>query len=419
MHNTLNITILCKVVDNYGDIGFVYRLSRALTALDGDLKLRLVTDNLASFSQLAPAIKPDVPVQRYGEWTVYDWNAYETAYRDFTANPPRVILECFQCGRPGWLERLLFDSGMTDTVHIINIEYLTAEPYADDFHCLQSLTRSARVQKVNFMPGFTEKTGGLILDEPFMHYLSAKSSAVKALAAFVPDIVLHADSAAPAACSGPEEFRVLVFSYERDFTPVVRALSRFQAVRRTIRSSGKGDRLTDDAAGSGFTVHVFAAAGLSLQPFLNAWEREGRPFPVTRLPFLPQTVWDALFCVMSFSFVRGEDSLSRACLAGIPFVWYAYPQNEEYQLVKVQALLDRMKPFFSGEDFEVLNRYWLHYNTTADNGNVSGGGEEDLYELFRMYDTLYSGFEGFAAAVKNNGDLAEHLLLYMQQLKYY
>ena len=51
------------------------------------------------------------------------------------------------------------------------LDYLTAEPYAETFLCLKSLSRSARVQKVNFMPGFTPKTGGLILDRQFLKSL--------------------------------------------------------------------------------------------------------------------------------------------------------------------------------------------------------------------------------------------------------
>ena len=88
---------------------------------------------------------------------VYDWNAAEFCHEAFSADDGAfmpVILECFQCGRPDWMERILFEEKLERTVHIIMIDYLTAEKYAEDFHCLQSLTRSAKVQKVNFMPGF-------------------------------------------------------------------------------------------------------------------------------------------------------------------------------------------------------------------------------------------------------------------------
>ena len=47
----VTVDILCKVVDNYGDIGVVYRLAKALSALDPALKIRLSVDNLAALDR--------------------------------------------------------------------------------------------------------------------------------------------------------------------------------------------------------------------------------------------------------------------------------------------------------------------------------------------------------------------------------
>ncbi|MEE0877483.1 MAG: elongation factor P maturation arginine rhamnosyltransferase EarP, partial [Fibrobacteraceae bacterium] len=199
--NNLDITILCKVVDNFGDIGVVYRLARSLTDLFkgeslppgctslqptpssgttsvfpqrpfSSLSLRIIVDNLKSFSLLEPGINPDLDYQEKNGWQIFQWDAEQLCFDTFSKEPPHVILECFQCGRPDWLEKLLFDVKIPNIADIIMIDYLTAEEYADTFHKLMSLTRSARVKKVNFMPGFTAKTGGLILDEPFMKALS-------------------------------------------------------------------------------------------------------------------------------------------------------------------------------------------------------------------------------------------------------
>ena len=172
---TLDITILCKVVDNFGDIGFVYRLARSLSDLCPNLKLRIVADNLKSFSLLCPEIDPLKDDQNANGWQIFNWNAEKTCLETFRKNPPKIILECFQCGRPEWLETLLFTEKIPNVAHIIMIDYLTAEPYAETFHKLKSLTRSAKVQKVNFMPGFTKKTGGLILDKPFLDPLKNRT----------------------------------------------------------------------------------------------------------------------------------------------------------------------------------------------------------------------------------------------------
>ena len=70
----MRITLLCKVVDNYGDIGFVYRLSRNLAERNPALEITLVVSNLESFSAMAPGIK-NVPVQKFRGWDILDWNA--------------------------------------------------------------------------------------------------------------------------------------------------------------------------------------------------------------------------------------------------------------------------------------------------------------------------------------------------------
>ena len=53
-----NITILCDVIDNFGDIGVAYRLAKSLTELDPALKLTLVCSNLESFASMNPEVDP-------------------------------------------------------------------------------------------------------------------------------------------------------------------------------------------------------------------------------------------------------------------------------------------------------------------------------------------------------------------------
>ncbi|MCF0243026.1 MAG: elongation factor P maturation arginine rhamnosyltransferase EarP, partial [Treponema sp.] len=168
----LDITILAKVVDNFGDIGVTWRLARNLNycakrnSENYSLNIRLITDNLVSFNKINSKINPLLPFQECEEIKIYDWGNYEFCYNSFTKNTPDLILECFQCGNPDWLEKILFEDRVEDhPVNIIMIDYLSAEPWVSDFHCLKSLTRTASVPKVNFMPGFAKKTGGLLINE--------------------------------------------------------------------------------------------------------------------------------------------------------------------------------------------------------------------------------------------------------------
>ncbi|MBQ1629793.1 MAG: elongation factor P maturation arginine rhamnosyltransferase EarP [Treponema sp.] len=431
MDSVLDITLLCKVVDNFGDIGVVYRLARALTDISkggeslplvgtslpptpsaGDdsspatppkLNLRIIADNLESFRLLCPQIDPAKEEQTVNGWQIYNWNAGTTCLNAFRKKQPRIIIECFQCGRPDWLETLLFTEKVPDVVHIIMLDYLTAEDYAETFHKLKSLTRSARVQKVNFMPGFTQKTSGLILDKPFMESLNARGCRIdsKSIAAGV-----HAEctnGGSPSAES-KESFNAVFFSYPRDWTPAVRALQKFNK---------------EKANGA---LNVLLARGAGYESFLNAYTKcadskvsAGKQlFTLTELNFLPQTEWDSLLTRTPLLFIRGEDSLSRACLCGVPFVWHAYPQTEEYQLVKVQALLERMRPHFAPQDFEHVERCWQIYNTT----NASARDLEDsLYGFLRAYSDLKLGFADFSASLLKNGDLATHLLEFIEESK--
>ena len=179
----VTVDILCKVVDNYGDIGVVYRLAKALSALDPALKIRLSVDNLAAFKALEPAVDAEAEAQSLHGWELLRWGA---AWPGFRSDPPRLVLECFACGRPDPLEEALFAPDREDVRHIVNIEYLSAEAYADELHLMPSATRSPLVKKHIFMPGFTPGTGGLIVDPDFKRAMEvwgeAKAAGREALA---------------------------------------------------------------------------------------------------------------------------------------------------------------------------------------------------------------------------------------------
>lgn len=455
---TDNITLLCKVVDNFGDIGVVWRLARAISDLDSagfseaesydktddtdkastafKACRRLVVDDLTSFKNLVPSVSLDAPVQQVGGWTVLRSDAAEECRASFLETPPLVILECFACGRPDWLEHMLFDEGFPHTVQIINLEYLTAEPYADEFHKLMSLTRKKSVQKVNFMPGFTPQTGGLILDDAFMCSLTS-AQALKA------DTVLSADGAiesksakktddASKKAGGEKDgdaFTAVIFAYERDFSTVARAIDRFARERSAaikgsvlVRSAaGKSARPFADAAAQFADAaaaikadKAFVSSSGSEKARLSSHaEKAPLSFRLEQLPFMTQLEWDAMLCSSDFLFIRGEDSLSRACLSGHPFVWHAYPQSEDYQLVKVQALLDRMEPFFSHEDYQLIRDYWRWYNNDDMPGYDS---EEALYQILMRYEEMAVSFGNFSKMLIKNGNLAAHLMTFIREI---
>lgn len=386
------IDIICKVVDNYGDIGFVYRLAKALSAADSRLGIRLHVDDLGAFRSLRPEVDPDKDVQELMGWTLLSW---DSAWEGLAEAPPSFVLECFGCGRPDRLESLLFDASRGDSRWVLNIEHLSAEPWVEDFHRLPSLTRSSLVKKAFFMPGFTSKTGGLVIDPDFRAarkaWLGGQSPTLEGQS---PRLALAARAGLALDPELANRFWVTVFSYEHAYGPIVRDLAVFN-----------GD----------CPLLVLLAPGRSHASFREAYDAAGRPFPLADLPFLPQETWDEVLLASDFLIVRGEESLARAVLAGRPFLWHAYLQRDRHHLVKVQALLDLIEPFFAPTSFEELRRVTLAFNDRLADSSEAGGAEE-LLPLLRYLPALEPGFRAFSDSVFALGDLGLHLLTYIREI---
>jgi len=420
----MTVDILCRVVDNLGDIGFVYRLARALSELPDAPDLRLIVDDLSVFAALCPEIRADSGLQTVNGFLVARWDdPGDGAVRLFQDQRPRMVLECYACGRPDWFEAILFDAADPFPRTIINLEYLTAESWAADFHKLASFTRSPLVRKAMFMPGFRSGTGGLLQDTSFCGLLEACSSHESRLTVrrtLCRELGWQAALPPEAAA-----FWVLVFSYEHDFSSIVGDLAVFHAERPLV---------------------VLLAAGRSSAPFLDAWKGAGRPFPVVELPLLRQTTWDAFLAASDFAIVRGEETLSRAALLGRPFLWQCYPFNISCgvggdsadgetggQLPKVHAFLEMICPFLDSASFTSFERLTLAFNgVPADDSGASEPAPGDLLAVLRALNSpvtekfdriplrepagLADGFALWSQEVRNLGNLASNLLTFMREI---
>lgn len=388
---SMEITVLCKVVDNFGDIGVVFRLCRALSELKKNLEIRLVVSNLDSFAKISKGIDSTKTFQEFRGWKVFDWNDNALCKKEFSKNPPEFILECFQCGRPEWLEELLFSPQFNLNVQIVNVEYLTAESWADDFHLLKSGTRSAKIKKINFMPGFTKKTGGLILDKNFMCCLSEKKFALNLVKQNLDKKILSEDFS--------DSFKILIFSYPKNFDFLASAIKEFSFFKKNI---------------------VFVASGAGADSAKISLKKFKVDFVC--LPFMQQEVWDAFLSLMDFSFVRGEDSFSRCCLFGNPFIWNIYPQEEEFHIVKLNAFLQKIKipqiekfSFLYNRNFkasccpeslEILEEKKLPSELEKINSEM----KTEILSLLKNYESLKPEFKKFSNEILKNGNLAENLL---------
>ena len=418
-----NILILCRVVDNYGDIGFVYRLIRSLPQFLENCSYTVAVSNLSSFAKMNPLVDEKKSVQILESETaegksslqikILDWNDDKTCFEEIEKNIPDVVLECFQCGRPDWLEKILFNDEFTREVLIVNVEYLTAEEWADDFHLLKSATRKKNIRKINFMPGFTKKTAGFILDDHFMKLLAEKVGGLKNKNGGLNESV--AGGLKNKSC-----FKVLLFSYQKNFDAEMEAFNSFVESKRGYEKD--------------FSLCIYSPVGMSFKSAQKSFIKKERNFELKELPYLSQKEWDSFVLSCDFLMVRGEDSFSRACLSGIPFLWNVYVQDGEFQLVKAHAFLKRMEPFFEEEDFELYKKLTLVYNRTSFASdtplapealsvledseilNLSEGEIENLlYKFLLRHDSIKDSFEKFSSSIIQIGNLAEHLAFFLQK----
>ncbi len=143
--------IFCRVIDNYGDIGVCWRLSASLAAR-GE-QVRLWVDDPSPLAWLAPQGCEGVQVIHWRPGSL----VLESADR---------VIEAFGCELPsGYQAALARKAEAGHPVPWINLEYLTAEPFAGRSHGLPSPVMSgpaAGLTKYFFFPGFSANTGGLL-----------------------------------------------------------------------------------------------------------------------------------------------------------------------------------------------------------------------------------------------------------------
>lgn len=285
--------IFCRVIDNYGDIGVCWRLARQLAA-EHDLVVRLWVDDLASLAPLCPNIAPRRDEQKVAGVDVHLWP------KDFPqSTPAQVVIEAFACALPAsYLQAMC--RCPTSPVWI-NLEYLSAEPWVEGCHALASPHPTLPLVKHFFFPGFGEGTGGLLRENRLLKERDAFQAALPA----------------------SEALEISLFCYEN--APVGALLEAWARGERPIRC-----RVPPGQPLAAVKRHFDGDGPWQLDHLL-----------VEPIPFLAQADYDRLLWSCDLNFVRGEDSFVRAQWAGRPFVWQAYPQQEEAHFVKLDAFLQR------------------------------------------------------------------------------
>ena len=316
-HQTTSLALFCKVVDNYGDIGICWRLARQLAQEHG-IAVTLWVDDLRSFQRICPEVAIDREAQQIGTVTVRHWRDQNGVFA--ASDVADIVIEFFACDIPP-----AYIAAMAErTPHPVwlNLEGLSAEAWVEGCHTLSSPHPSLSLTKYFFFPGFTSKTGGLLLESGLQQQRQTFQQDQAAMAAFLGQF-----SVTPAEMAS---LKVSLFCYPQ--APVSALFHAWQSSDTAITCLvPEGVAVDAVQAFIGGTGQAAKAGTSTTRDALT----------VRVLPYIPQPDYDKLLWACDLNFVRGEDSFVRAQWAGKPFIWHIYPQDKDLHHVKLNAFLQR------------------------------------------------------------------------------
>ena len=364
------LDIFCEIIDNYGDIGVVYRTAKELQKIFPESKIRVFLNRLDEFKKINSQVI-DLPSQNIDgiEYITFDY-LRDNANELLTA---QVIIEAFGCQIPKEYMEIAYDNSEL----LINLEYLSAEDWIEDFHLQSSPLGRGKLKKVFFMPGFTEKSGGVIADSNYLEriqrVLENKEFYEKKYLSDIED----------------RENKIIgtLFSYEKNFTPLLEDLKKLD---KDVVILAMGEKTQDSLRK--------ILKNFSIEDFRNSL-KYGK-IEIKFLNFLNQEEYEELINIVDFNFVRGEDSFIRAVLTGKPYMWHIYCQEEYAHMDKIEGFLDKYRRVienFSDEDFLLnMEKFFKDYNFRKEN-SLELGKESYLYFFENLakiekYNTIFRDF---------------------------
>jgi len=386
MFRATSLTIFCKVVDNFGDIGICWRLAAQLQREHG-ISVTLWVDDLRSFQRIRPDVAVDADVQQIAGVTVRQWRNQDGEFS--AADVTDIVIEFFACDiPPGYIAAM---AQCNPRPVWLNLEGLTAEEWVEGCHTLPSPHPRLPLTKHFFFPGFTEKTGGLLheagLDEERQRFQSDPA----AMAAFLAQLGLTPEEVASPKAS--------LFCYP--YAPVATLFDTWRHGPTAITC------LVPDGVAAG-DVRAF----LDADPTPGQARTRGA-LTVRVLPFVAQPDYDRLLWTCDINFVRGEDSFVRAQWAGRPFIWHIYPQDENLHNKKLRAFLHRYS-----DGIESLDALSLRWNGVTSEVDAGQDGLPALWARF-MDDRsrIESRAEVWRQKVQAIGDLASNLIRFSASIR--
>lgn len=342
-----SIDIFCQVIDNYGDVGVAYRLAREFKRVYPNKKLRFVINQIEELNLIRKS--EDIEIILYKDISKIE-------------NSADLIIESFGCEIP----KKYMDKALKNSKLIINLEYFSAEKWVDDFH-LQESFLGGNLKKYFFIPGLSEKSGGILLDNEFLE----RKKKVEANKEYYLE-----------KFGIKEKYDLIgsVFSYEKNFDSLIEELKKLNKKVILLILSEK-------------TQKNF------IKYFDNGNNYDKIKF--VKLPFFTYDKYEELLALCDFNLVRGEDSFVRALLLGKPFLWHIYPQDENTHIKKLESFLEK----YCSNNKE-LKQTFINYNINKD----------DFSYFFKNFKEIEKYNKNYASYLIKNCNLMEKLINFIENI---
>ena len=333
-----NLDIFCTVLDNYGDAGVCLRLARDLSLKN--FNVFLYCDDLKTLNTIKDRNDEENQYLHIQKW--------DNELKEYT--PSEYVIQAFSCR----LCHSAIEKIKKNNSKVINLEYLSAEKWVEDCHKRQSFGDG--FTSYFFFPGFTKGTGGVITEETFIKKLKINQKDNQ---------------------KNNEIRKVTLFSYEN---------SHIKDIFSLLSTSAKKSEIT-----------VFEGKALNnLNQQLNLKLLPGQAFnlndkiSIKAVKMVSQDEYDDFLLSSDLNLVRGEDSIVRAMLSGIPFLWQIYVQEDNAHIVKLNSFFDRLEEVVSSsETFLTLKNLMLAYNDAKDVPLIGSYDEfeRNVNEIFKLWSS--------------------------------
>ena len=342
-----SIDIFCQVIDNYGDVGVAYRLAREFKRVYPNKKLRFVINQIEELNLIRKS--EDIEIILYKDISKIE-------------NSADLIIESFGCEIP----KEYMDKALKKSKLIINLEYFSAEKWVDDFH-LQESFLGGNLKKYFFIPGLSEKSGGILLDNEF---LERKKKVEANKEYYLKKFGIK------------EKYDLIgsVFSYEKNFGSLIEELKKL-----------------------GKKIILLMLSEKTQKNFIKYFDNGNNydKIKFVKLPFFTYDKYEELLALCDFNLVRGEDSFVRALLLGKPFLWHIYPQDENTHIKKLESFLEKYCP-----NNKELKQTFINYNINKD----------DFSYFFKNFKEIEKYNKNYANYLIKNCDLMEKLINFIENI---